>query len=173
MRRVATYSRGKGSQTPARVRCMSMPPSVAVPLCLRVWGMRGACACGSTHVYLAILEALFQIVVDGLVRNLADQGEIRDSDFLLLGGLKDGLLCELRLWLSSSTSRSILFAPGALCYCLNSTPVSAIRGVMGVCILGPRTMADAQLRAQMVARVSQSMGCRVCRWTSVCRQLEI
>lgn len=76
MHRFPTYSRGKGSQTPARVRCMSMPPSVAVPLSFQVLGGRGACACGLTHVYLAILEALLQVLVDRLVGNLADQGEI-------------------------------------------------------------------------------------------------
>jgi hypothetical protein len=55
---------------------MSKPPSVAVPLNLRVLDGRGACARGPTHVNLAILEALLQILVDGLVRDFADQGKI-------------------------------------------------------------------------------------------------
>lgn len=100
---------------------MSMPPSVAVALCLYISVQRGAGACGSTHVDFAILEALLQIVVDGLVGNLADQREIRDTDFLLLGRLKDGLLCELRLGLPTAGGlgpSGILLAPCALCYCL-------------------------------------------------------
>jgi hypothetical protein len=54
----ATYNRETGSQIPARVQCMSMRPSVAVSLYLRVPSGRGAGACGSTHVDFAILEAL-------------------------------------------------------------------------------------------------------------------
>jgi hypothetical protein len=153
MRQVATYNRGKDSQTPARVRCMSMPPSVAAPLYLRVLDMGAGHALGSTHVNLAILEALLQVLVNGLVRDFADQGKIRDSHFLLFGGLEDGLLCELRLWLSAAAG--ILLAPCALGYCLYWTPVSASRGGWGESVLGPGTMAAAQLRAQDVARVSQ------------------
>jgi hypothetical protein len=43
-------------------------------------------------VYLGILEALLQVVVDGLVRDLADKREIRHSDFLLLRCLEHGPL---------------------------------------------------------------------------------
>jgi hypothetical protein len=77
-------------------------------ICLRPWSVgvlvcgclslrRGVGASGSTHVYLAILESLLQVVVDGLVGDLADQGQVGDSDFLLLGRLEDGLCCELGL----------------------------------------------------------------------------
>lgn len=73
---------------------------------------------GSTHVYLAILESLLQIVIYGFVGDLADQGKIGNSDFLLLGRFEYGLLCEFGRWLPSSRRRlrssSILFAPGAL-----------------------------------------------------------
>lgn len=44
------------------------------------------------YVDLTILESLLQVVVDGLVGNLADEGEIRDSDLLLLCRLEGGLL---------------------------------------------------------------------------------
>lgn len=81
-----------------------MPQSAAEPLSVRVAGGRGASAWGSTHVDFAILEALLQIVVDGLVRHLADECEIRDADFLLLGALEDGLLCELRLLLPTGAN---------------------------------------------------------------------
>lgn len=81
----------------------------------------------TTHVDFAILEALLQVVVDGLVRDLADQRQIRDAHLLLLGGLEDGFCCELGLWLprtSSSCSASILLAPGALSYRLHRYSVS-------------------------------------------------
>jgi hypothetical protein len=71
----------------------------------------------STHVDFAILKALLQVVVDGLVRDFADQCEIRDSDLLLLGALEDGLLCELRLGLPRAAG-GVLFAPRALGNCL-------------------------------------------------------
>jgi len=53
---------------------------------------------GSQGAYIdfAILESLLQVVVDGLVGNLADKGEIRNSDFLLLCRL-EGRLLDLRL----------------------------------------------------------------------------
>lgn len=43
-------------------------------------------------VDLGILEALFQIVVDGLVGDLADEREVRDADFLLLRAFELGFL---------------------------------------------------------------------------------
>jgi hypothetical protein len=133
--------------------CQSLCPSIHV-----YWAGAGH-ALGSTHVNFSILEALLQILVDSLVRDFANQGEIRDSDFLLFGALEDGLLGELRLWLS--TAAGILLAPCTLRYCLYWTPVSASRGGLRMSKLGPGTMAAAQLRAQKVARVSQS-GRRVC-----------
>jgi hypothetical protein len=48
------------------------------------------------YINLAILKSLLQVVVDGLVGDLADKGEIRDSDFLLLCRLEGGL-SDLRL----------------------------------------------------------------------------
>jgi hypothetical protein len=124
----ATYNRGKDLRTPARVQCMSVPPSVSCAHCLYISVRRGACACGSTHVNFAILEAFLEVVVDGLVRDFADEREIRDTDFLLLGRLEDGFLCELGAWLSPAGclgSSAILLAPGALCYCLCGEHVSA------------------------------------------------
>jgi hypothetical protein len=41
-------------------------------------------------VYLGILEALFQVVVNGLVGDLADEREIRHSHLLLLRRLEYG-----------------------------------------------------------------------------------
>ena len=85
----------------------------------------------STHVDFAILEALLQVVVDGLVGDLADQRQIGDADFLLLGRLEDGLGCELLLLprASSAGGASILLAPGALCYRLFKHSVSVCRAV--------------------------------------------
>lgn len=39
-----------------------------------------------------MFEADFQVVVDSLVRDLAEQCQIRNTNLLLLGGLEDGLL---------------------------------------------------------------------------------
>jgi hypothetical protein len=86
----------------------------------------------STHVDFAILKALLQVVVDGLVGDLANQRKIRDADFLLLGRLEDGLGCELLLLprASGSGSASILLAPGALSYRLYKFSVSVCRVVV-------------------------------------------
>jgi hypothetical protein len=48
------------------------------------------------YIDLAILKALLQVVVDCLIGDLADKGEIRNSDFFLLGRL-EGRLLDLRL----------------------------------------------------------------------------
>jgi hypothetical protein len=144
---------------------MSMPQSAAEPLSVRVAGGRGASAWGSTHVDFAILEALLQIVVDGLVRHLADECEIRDADFLLLGALEDGLLCELRLLLP--TGGGLLLAPCALRNSLYTASVSVCRGKLRVCARFLHTMAGAQLRPQVVPRVSR-WRCRVCCRVRVC-----
>lgn len=50
----------------------------------------------STHVDLVVLEAEFQVVVDGLVGDFAQQREVRDTNLLFLGRLECGLL-HLRL----------------------------------------------------------------------------
>jgi|SRR5690242_9388773 len=99
---------------------MSTPPSVAVVLLWRVvLTLRGAGVGRVTHVDFAILEALLQVVVDGLVRDLADQRQIRDSHLLLLGRLEDSLGRELGRLLprtSRTARRRVLLAPGALGY---------------------------------------------------------
>lgn len=89
----------------------------------------------STHVDFAILEALLQVVVDGLVRDLADQRQIRDSHLLLLGGLENSFGRELGLLLprtssSAAGSSSIFLAPGALSYRLHMHSVSVCRVVV-------------------------------------------
>jgi hypothetical protein len=43
-------------------------------------------------VYLGILKPLLQVVVDCFVGDFADEREIRHSDLLLLGALKDSTL---------------------------------------------------------------------------------
>lgn len=43
-------------------------------------------------VDLPSFESLLQVVVDGLVGNLAEQRQVRDTDFLLFGCLEGGLL---------------------------------------------------------------------------------
>ena len=112
---------------------MSAPRSVVVPVIFRMALLqRGAGVGRSTHVDLAILEALLEVVVDSLVGNLADQRQVRDADFLLLGRLEDGLGRELLLLprASSAGSASILFAPGALRYRLYKHSVSVCRAVV-------------------------------------------
>jgi hypothetical protein len=54
-------------------------------------------------VDLAMLEALLQVVVDGLVGDLAQQREVRDSDLLLLGDFEGGFL-DLRLRIAAVIS---------------------------------------------------------------------
>lgn len=45
-----------------------------------------------TYVYLAILETLLQIIVDRFIRYFADEGQIGDTDFLLLCRVECSLL---------------------------------------------------------------------------------
>lgn len=90
--------------------CITVSPRPYLFAC--IWVQRGVGASGLTHVYLAIFESLLQIVVYGLIGDLADQGKIRYTDFLLLGGLEDGFLCELRRGLPFG--RRFLLAPCAL-----------------------------------------------------------
>jgi hypothetical protein len=44
------------------------------------------------HIDLPILESFLQVIVDRLIRYLANQGQIRDTDFLLLCRVECGLL---------------------------------------------------------------------------------
>lgn len=75
-----------------------------------------------THVYFGILKTFLQILVDSFIGYLADQGEIRDSHFLLFSTF------EYRfpdLWLASTTRSfgiasladgvCLLLAAGSLC----------------------------------------------------------
>jgi len=64
-------------------------------------------------VNVAIFETLLEVVVDGLVGDFADQREIGDAHFLLLGRFEHGLLGELRRGLSFA-GRGVLLAPCAL-----------------------------------------------------------
>jgi hypothetical protein len=45
-----------------------------------------------TYVYLAILETLLQVIVDRFVRYFADEGQIGDTNFLLLCRVECSLL---------------------------------------------------------------------------------
>lgn len=47
-----------------------------------------------------MVKPQFQVVVNGFVGDLAEQGEVRDTDLLLLGALEGGLL-DLRFALST------------------------------------------------------------------------
>ena len=44
-----------------------------------------------THVYFCIFEPLFEVFIDGLVRNRAQQCQVRDPDFLLLRAFENRL----------------------------------------------------------------------------------
>lgn len=149
---------------------MSAPRSVVVPVMFRMALLqRGAGVGRSTHVDLAILEALLQVVVDGLVGNLADQRQVRDAHFLLLGCLEDSLCCELGLlpWASSSAGgRRILLAPSALRYrTLHRSSVS-VRHVVVWRAWADCTMAGARPQAPeyTLGWVCACLACRVHCW---------
>lgn len=66
------------------------------------------------YIDFAILEPLLQVVVDGLVGDLADQGEVGNANLLLLGALEDGL-ADLGLAAAGGLrGGGILLAPCAL-----------------------------------------------------------
>lgn len=46
----------------------------------------------AAYVYLPMLKSLLQILVDGFVRDFAQQSQIRNSDFFLLRDLKVAFL---------------------------------------------------------------------------------
>jgi hypothetical protein len=117
---------------------------------------RGAGASGSTHVYLAIFESLLQILVDGLVGDLADQGKIGDTNFLLLGRLEDGLGCELGLGLGASSG----LARGAVGFPLHVQHVSLHSSLQVSLRL---TMVGARRRAGTCS-LSRPVGYWVCCW---------
>lgn len=48
------------------------------------------------YINLIMVESQFQVVINGFVGDLAEQRKVRDTDFLLFGSLKGGLL-DLRL----------------------------------------------------------------------------
>ena len=79
-----------------------------------------------TYIDLCIFESLLQVVIDGFVRNLADESEIRDSNFLLLSALENGLP-DLGLPPSATCRLSIagvFLAASALCDCLLKNTIS-------------------------------------------------
>ncbi len=55
----------------------------------------------STYVDFRVLETFLEIVVDCLIGDLADEGKVRNTDFLLLGAFEHRLF---NLWLPSTTS---------------------------------------------------------------------
>ena len=77
-------------------------------------------SCLSTDINLRILEALFQILIDCFIRDFANQGEVRDADFLLFRTLKHRFsnfrlpssiacpFCGCRIFLSASAFRDTL-----------------------------------------------------------------
>ena len=70
-------------------------------------------------VNFGILESLFQVVIDGLVGDLADERQIRDPDLLLLGAFELGFF-DLRLPPTPTGRRLrralVLLAACALCH---------------------------------------------------------
>lgn len=46
----------------------------------------------AAYVDLVMFEAEFEVVIDGLVGDFAEEGKIRDTNLLLLCAFKDGLL---------------------------------------------------------------------------------
>ena len=80
-----------------------------------------------TYVDLRVFKSLLQVVIDGFVRDLADEGEIGNSNLFLLSALKDGLP-DLGLSTPSATCRlstaGVLLAASALCDCLLKVAIS-------------------------------------------------
>ena len=70
--------------------------NVGLSLQVSTWPGNSPARRHSTHVDFCILEPLLQIVIDSLVRYLADKGEIRDPNLLFLRALKHGF-SDLRL----------------------------------------------------------------------------
>jgi len=61
----------------------------------------------SSHVYFSIFKPLLQIFVYGFIRDFTDQGEIRNSNFLLLGCVECGFF---DIWFAASTLSSLCIA---------------------------------------------------------------
>ena len=79
-----------------------------------------------TYVDLCIFKSLLQVVIDGFVRYLADESEVRDSNFLLLSALKNGLP-DLGFPPSATRRLSIagvFLAASAFCDCLPKNTIS-------------------------------------------------
>ena len=79
-----------------------------------------------TYVDLRIFKSLLQVLIDSFVRYLADESEIRDSNFLLLGALENGLP-DLGFSPSATCRLSIagvFLAASALCDCLLKNAIS-------------------------------------------------
>lgn len=87
---MTTYNLGTDSQTPARVQYRSGITMLARAL-VRAPQPRSPRATALPYINLAMLEAELQVLIDRFVGDLAEQGEVRDTDLLLFGGLKGGL----------------------------------------------------------------------------------
>ena len=99
--------------------CLSSPSAYSSAPCFQSSTRR-------TYVDLRVLKSLLQIVIDSFVRYLADESEIRNSNFLLLGALKNGL-SDLGLSPSATCRLSIagvFLAASALCDCLLKNAIS-------------------------------------------------
>jgi len=78
----------------------------------------------TTDIYLSIGEPLLQVLIDSLIRDLANQGKIRHTNFLLLCAFEYGL-ADLPLRAASCGRRGILIATCALCHRLVRIGMSA------------------------------------------------
>ena len=78
----------------------------------------------ATNIDLPIRKSLLQVLIDSLVRNLADQRKIRHTNFLLLCAFEYGL-ADLPLRAASCGRRGILIATCALCHRLVRIGMSA------------------------------------------------
>ena len=122
-----------GSQRPKHGQCMSvLPISILFCPCFQS-------NAGPTYVDLRIFKSLLQVVIDGFVRYLADESEIRDSNFLLLGAFENGLP-DLGFSPSATCRLSIagvFLAASALCDCLLKYAISVYPRAKG----SPRNVA--------------------------------
>jgi len=81
-------------------------------------------SCDLTNINLPIRKSLLQVLIDSLIRDLADQRKIRHTHFLLLCAFEHGL-ANLPLGAACRGGRGVLVATCALCYRLVRIGMSA------------------------------------------------
>lgn len=98
---------------------------------------------GKSYIDLAMIKSEFQVVINGLIGDLAEQREIRHSNLLFLRGLEHGLL-DLRP--SSSGSSTIAYISGSLGATKTSTLLFSTNGTSRVTLRAIATVSGVYAR---------------------------